>query len=76
MSITGDVGLLRPFELQRIDYVRGYLDEWERGRYLVRVNTVIQGTEMTKYEIGLRSFMEIGYKNIVSFLCTVGEDCR
>ena len=48
MSITGDVGLLRPFELQRIDYVRGYLDEWERGRYLVRVNTVIQGTEMTK----------------------------
>ena len=38
------------------------------------MNTLIQGVEMTKYEIGLRSFMEIGYKNIVSFLCTVGEE--
>ena len=28
---------------------------------------------MVKYEVGLRTFMEIGYKNITKFICTVGE---
>ena len=57
--------------IQTVESIRGHLDEWERGRYITRVNTTIQNVELVKYEVGLRSFMEIGFKNMTKFICTV-----
>ena len=58
---------------QSISSIRSNLDGWEKGRYITKLNTTVKGIEMVKYEVGLRTFMEIGYKNITKFICTVGE---
>lgn len=40
-------------------------------RYLNAFKVRKNDKEITKYEIGLRAFVEIGYKNITKFVATV-----
>ena len=57
--------------IKTVGSIREHLDEWERGRYITRVNSTVQGIELVKYEVSMRSYMEIGFKNITKFICTV-----
>lgn len=48
------------------------LMEWEKERYINTVKVPLTGgDDMTKVELGLRSFVEIGYQNITKFVTSV-----
>lgn len=47
------------------------LQKWTKQRYLNAFKVRKNDKEITKYEIGLRAFVEIGYKNITKFVATV-----
>ncbi|OAO17380.1 hypothetical protein AV274_0897 [Blastocystis sp. ATCC 50177/Nand II] len=59
--ITGD----------RSEAVDALLQKWTKQRYLNAFKVRKNDKEITKYEIGLRAFVEIGYKNITKFVATV-----
>ena len=61
-TITGD----------STETIRSMLMEWEKERYINTVKVPLTGgDDMTKVELGLRSFVEIGYQNITKFVTSV-----
>ena len=51
--------------------IQSYLETWEKQRYINLIRHDAKGREKLRYEIGLRAFHEIGYRNITKFVAKV-----
>lgn len=54
--------------------ISNYLDKWEKQRYLSVVKQKTTDGDMSRYEVGLRAFHEIGYQNITKFVTQVRNE--